>query len=598
MLPTSTSSTPPDLADAGHGPRRSRYPLAWDVPFAAAAPVAEPAPAGVVSTMLAEGTTYPPAALPLPCDILWERDVPVRLRDGVVIRVDVLRPLEGAPRAPALLAWSPYGKQIPARGVPPGVAPEQVSGLAKFEGPDPGFWVAHGYAVVNVDPRGVGHSEGDLHFWGSVDGQDGRDVVEWAAAQPWCNGKVGLHGTSWLAMAQWHIAAARPPHMAAIAPWNGITDPHRQDVCWGGIPNTHFMTGIASHLPGAARIERPDLMMARSPLHNPYWEDKAAPLEAVQVPAYVVTDFVTDLHRLGTVEGFRRLGSPAKWLRVHSRQEWADQYDPASQHDLLRFFDHYLKEVDNGWPQTPRVRMTVLDPGGTNREAVPCSAWPLVETEYRRLYLEADGGQLSAAPPEQPGALTFDAATGNACFTLRFDAPARITGYLMASLWLQAPDGDDLDVFLLVEKLDAQGRVLAPSPVSAHQYFPVPPPGAQGRLRLSARSLDPVRSTAFHPVPSLRRVDKLQPGEVVRADIAILPTSLQFRPGEQLRLTVAGHEFAPAPRPPEVAAPPPGLFPPPAPPLPTVNVGRLTLHTGPLCPSWLQLPWIPEPSPA
>ncbi len=574
--------------------RNAAYPIGWEVDFAAAMappPGERPMPQ---TTVLRAGSSFPPAAMPLPCDVVWERDVQIPLRDGVVILADVLRPA-GAGRVPALLAWSPYGKDIPAPFVAPGVAPEQVSGLAKFEGPDPGFWVDQGYAVLNVDPRGVRHSGGDVHFWGRVDAADGHDAVEWAAAQPWCNGRVGLHGTSWLAMVQWHIAATQPPHLAAIAPWNGLTDPLRHDVCWGGIPNLHFMAGIASHLEGKGRVERPDLMLERTPLTNPYWEDKAAPLEQVRVPAYVATDFVTDLHRLGTVEGFRRLGSPDKWLRVHARQEWSDQYDPASQRDLLRFFDHYLKGVDNGWPTVPRVRLAVMGPDADRAaETVDAAQWPLPGTRHERWHLDASAMQLLRPSAAQAAAtsLVFDLASGHVSFTLRVDASTRIAGYLKAVLWVEALDGDDLDLFVLVEQIDAEGRVMAPSPLSATQYFPVPPPGSQGRLRASMRELDARRSTDWLPLPALRRARALAVDEVVCLEIAVMPTSLRLQAGQQLRLTVQGREFTPTPLPPGTV-PGPSPFPPPAPPLPTINRGRVRLFCGGERPSCLQLPVLP-----
>ncbi len=88
-------------------------------------------------------------------------------------------------------------------GVPEGA----LSPGAKFEGPDPAYWCHHGYAVINPDSRGVGNSEGDIAFWGTGDGEDGYDLIEWVAAQEWCNGRVGMAGNSWLAIAQWYIAA-------------------------------------------------------------------------------------------------------------------------------------------------------------------------------------------------------------------------------------------------------------------------------------------------------------------------------------------------------------------------------------------------------
>jgi predicted acyl esterase len=185
-------------------------------------------------------------------------------------------------------------------------------------------------------------------------------------------------------MAQWFIAQTKPPHLSAIAPWNGISDVYRQNLMFGGIPNSGFLAGVFAHLAGPAQIERPDKTAETHPLMDAYWQDKAAKLESITVPAYAVTDVVTDLHRMGTFEGYRRLGSTDKWLRIDNRQEWSDQYDPANEADLLKFFDHFLRGADNGWQQTPKVRMAILDPGGEDRLNVPYTSWPLQQTRHPR----------------------------------------------------------------------------------------------------------------------------------------------------------------------------------------------------------------------
>jgi predicted acyl esterase len=569
--------------------RPSAYPPSWHVVFAAAAPLPAGYAFGYQTKILQKGSVFPPAAMPLPCDIRWDRDVPVRLRDGVTIYTDVLRPVGGG-KAPAIVAWSPYGKTIPQTDVQSGVDPKEVTGLSKSEGPDAGFWVCHGYAVVDPDVRGAGKSQGDIHAWGGVDGEDGYDVIEWIARQPWSTGKVALHGTSWLAMAQWFIAQTHPPHLTAIAPWNGISDVYRQNMMFGGIPDVGFLAGAFGHLAGPARVERPDLMAQAHPLMDAYWRDKAAKLESITVPTYAVTDVVTDLHRMGTFEGYRRLGSKDKWLRVDNRQEWTDQYDPANEADLLKFFDYFLRGADNGWLNTPKVRMAVLDPGGEDRLNVPYANWPLEQTHYERLYLGADR-HLQSTPAATAVQVSYPAATGESVFTHRFASDTQMTGYLKAHLWVEAKDANEADLFVLVEKLDKDGKLLVPDAVSARQYFPIPPAGAHGRLRVSLRKLDPRLSTDFIPIQSFDQLQMLHPGEIVPVDIAIMPASETFHAGEQLRLTIAGHEFAAPPG----GAPPSGLlaFMHPLPPVPTKNAGVHVIHGGGDHQSFLQIPVIP-----
>lgn len=154
-------------------------------------------------------------------DIIVERDVFVKMRGGNVIHVDINRP-DDTKRVPAIIAWSSAGKyyNYNRKGGSGGMIPEGAcSDLMKQEGPDPGFWCRYGYAVVNPDPPGVNNVEGDIKFSGPSDAEDCYDLIEWLAAQPWCNGRVGMHGTAFAGISEWFVAALRPPHLVCIAPW-------------------------------------------------------------------------------------------------------------------------------------------------------------------------------------------------------------------------------------------------------------------------------------------------------------------------------------------------------------------------------------------
>jgi predicted acyl esterase len=175
-------------------------------------------------------------------------------------------------------------------------------------------------------------------------------------------------------------------------------------------------------------------------------------------------------------------------------------------------------------------------------------------------------------------------------FTYRFDKETQVTGYLKAHLWVEARDTDDEDLFLLVEKLDSHGNLLIPAEKSAKQYLPVPPPGAPGRLRVSMRELDDRLSTPFMPVQSLRRADAVPAGKIVAIDVAILPESVEFHAGEQLRLIVSGQEPSATPSSGSVA----GVGIQALPPLPTKNAGTDILHAGGQFDSFLQIPIVED----
>ncbi|WP_283388842.1 CocE/NonD family hydrolase [Barnesiella viscericola] len=493
--------------------------------------------------VLKAGSVRREGAMPLPCDILLDRDVAIKLRDGVTIYADVFRPV-GDEACPAILAWSPYGKEIGGQmldDVPmrSGVPLSATSGLEKFEGPDPAYWVAHGYAIVNPDKRGAYMSEGNLLYWGHEDALDGCDVIEWIASRPWSNGKVGMSGNSWLTVSQWFIAAERPEHLAAIAPWEGFCDHYRESGTRGGIPAPEFPEMIAETFASAhGMLEDQPRMIVERPFMCDYWEDKAARVENIEIPAYVVASYTNSVHTHGSFAGFRRMASKEKWLRVHNTSEWFDYYTPKNVEDLRRFFDHYLKGIDNGWEQTPRVRLSVLNPGGTDIVERTEEEFPLARTQYRKLYLSAADSTLCTTLPDQQAVSEYqsDSVRHEVTYRYRMEKPTELTGYMKLHLWVSAPDHDDMDLAVRVEKLSRDGQ---PLPDRTGNII-----AATGLMRVSMRQLDEARSTEAEPYYTFTTEQKLKPGEIVPVEIEIWPMGLYFNEGEMLQLTVGAYQPA------------------------------------------------------
>ncbi|WP_406143647.1 CocE/NonD family hydrolase [Streptomyces sp. NBC_01012] len=510
---------------------------------------------------LEAGFQIAPAFKPLPVDIVFEKDVPVTLRDGVTIHVDVFRPV-GAEEVPVIVAWSPYGKGQGASASVMGIFGmvgldnKIVSGLEKFEGPDPAYWCARGYAICNPDIRGVAHSEGDSVLWDRQEGRDCYDLIEWLGVQDWCTGKVAMSGTSYLAVSQWFTAAEQPPHLAAINPWEGVSDVYRDLVMRGGMPDTGFAQQLQEgSFWGNGKKEDILAEAEQHPLISELWENKIPRFDRITVPAYVVASYSNTLHTAGTFRAWRRMGSEQKWLRVHNSQEWPDYYDEANTEDLRRFFDRFLKGEDNGWEQTPRVRYSLLDLEGGDRVNIPADTFPPAEVTPANYYLDGRSRTLSTEPPAADATVSYTAGANpdTVSFVTRFEQETVLVGYPKAHLWVEAQGSDDMDLFLLVQKLDAYGTPL--------QQFTVPNQGAliqdvtergasilrykgsDGRLRVSLRHLDKALSTEDVPAHSFDRVEKLSPGEVVDIEVDLLPVGLTFHPGEQLRFVVSSRSL-------------------------------------------------------
>jgi predicted acyl esterase len=544
---------------------------------------------------LAAGWQIAPPFRSLPVDIVLEKDVAVPMRDGVTIYVDVLRPA-GAEKVPVIVAWSPYGK---GQGTSPsvlgifgmvGLDNAIVSGLEKFEGPDPAYWCAQGYAICNPDIRGVGNSDGDSVLWDRQEGRDCHDLIEWLAAREWCTGKVGMSGTSYLAASQWFTAAEQPPHLAAINPWEGVSDVYRDLVKRGGMPDIAFAKQLQDNsFYGHNGKEDIVTEAERYPLVNGLWENKIPRFDRITVPAYVVASYSNTLHAAGTFRAWRRMASQEKWLRIHNSQEWPDYYDKDNVEDLRRFFDRYLKDEDNGWEQTPRVRYSVLDLEGGDRVGVSSDEFPPKDVTSVKYYLDGRSRVLdTAAPTDEVTAVYVVGSNPDAVsFVTRFDQETVLVGYPKARLWVEARGADDMDLFILVQKLDAYGTPL--------QQFTVPNQGAMaqdvtehgasilrykgsdGRLRVSMRHLDEKLSTDAVPAHSFDRVEKLSPGEIVDIEIDLLPVGLAFRPGQQLRLVISGRQIL-------------GPIMPRLPEYTPANSGQHIIHTGGEHASYLQLP--------
>lgn len=472
--------------------------------------------------------------------IICEQDVAVEMRDGAKLYCDIFRPASSGPdeQVPAILAWSNYGKRPNEYrtgkdiAYTPGVPEGAISPMAKFEAADPSYWCNNGYAVINIDIRGVGYSDGYQDQFGIQDGEDGYDFIEWTAQQPWCNGKVTMAGSSALAISQWHIAAQQPPHLACIAPWEGMSDMYRESLYEGGIPALAFTRFATIGAAGKNGIDDQAAMAERYPLMNVYWRNKIPDFSKITVPMYVCAGW-NHFHLRGSVMGWRLAGSKEKWLRAHREFEWPDFYTPENMDELKRFFDRYCKDIHNGWELTPRVRVDVQDAYDELHEtARPENEFPLARTEYRKLHLDAATMTAADDPVAGEASVAYDANEGQAEFDYTFTEDAEITGYMKLHAWVEAQGHDDMDLFITIKKISADGVEL---PVCVFGDSS-PHPGAWGKMRVSHRELDPEQSTDFQPIQAHERELKLTPGEIVPIDVEINPTSRFWHAGEKLRV--------------------------------------------------------------
>jgi predicted acyl esterase len=499
------------------------------------------------------GVLRPPITVrPAPeAEVIFEPDVAVSVRDRTVLRVNVFRP-PGDGQHPALLCAHPYGKDnlpVPKRGGGFKVAmqyrilrmPEPVafSAWTSWEAPDPAYWVPRGYAVVNCDLRGCGSSEGTGDLLSSTESEDYHDLIEWAAAQPWCSGKVGLNGVSYLALSQYGAAATQPPSLAAICPWEGFTDPYRDLLFPGGVREDGFVKLWARGLKDDRLAFDLRQEQLRRPLRDEIWASRAPDLSKVEVPMLVCGSFSdNNLHSRGSIRAFEQVGSKQRWLYTHRGGKWSTYYSAAALAAQERFFDHFLKGVDNGIESQPPVRLEVREDRETIHSVRHEESWPPPGVRWTELFLGADGRleeEVSAS-----GEVAFATAGQRAHWTWRVPRELELCGPMALRLRVSLDGAIDANLFAGVEKW-RRGRFV---PFEGSYGFGLDRI-TTGWAKLSHREPDRELSRPDVPVNRDDEPRPLAPGEVAEIELALGPSATFFRAGEEVRLVLGGRWLHP-----------------------------------------------------
>ncbi len=479
--------------------------------------------------------------------------------------IDVYRPANTTEKVPAILGWSFYGKKYSALEMLPMcvwnccVPRSDLSGIEKFEGLDPRLWCPKGYAIISVDTRGAGNSDGSICVMGTQDAEDGYDVVEAVAKMDWCNGCIGMAGNSALAISQWFIASQQPPSLKAIAPWEGSGDIYREQFCRGGwFSMSNFDLIAKAIVRGSAKsgLEDMEEMYRRSNVSSPFWEDKRVDMTKIKCPAYIRGSDVSSIHTMGSIRGFLEIPHNDKWIHWGSYQEWYELYSvPHSADELQVFFDHYLKHKKTDWLQRPKVRWSALQFG--DREAIEdivLEDFPVPSTKYEKFYLSE--GKLLQIPVSTVSKSSYDSEKHEsfAEFVYTFPKAERLIGLPKAVLYMSCDDRDDFTTFVILRKKDKNGKDLmhlnfpfSATPVKSIDEIPLKDQaslnlhlGSIGILRASHRAIDSTRSIhpqfPFHPH---KKQEKVPPGTIVKLEIGIWAMGVDFDAGESISIRVS-----------------------------------------------------------
>ncbi|KAH7357511.1 X-Pro dipeptidyl-peptidase protein [Pyrenochaeta sp. MPI-SDFR-AT-0127] len=538
--------------------------------------------------------------LSIDCDsfpyvFMQHKDIPLKTFDKGFLRCNIFLPKDAAPfgtkRYPVIATYGPYGKDVPYNVFYPKswsqLNPNMKSAHAAWETPDPGYWTSQGYIVVRVDERGTGQSPGELDTMSRGTSEAFFDVIEWSAEQEWSSGKVGLLGISYYAGTQWRVAARKPKGLAAIIPWEGMSDYYRDRVRHGGVlsdrfikfwwenavqPNQYGKPGRAAREWGLDTLDgdldettllakRRNQMLDTAShrfLDEEYYASRNFDVENIEIPLLSVANWGGILlHLRGNVLGWMRASSNYKFLHfIVGRHDLPFYYDHSAKLQQS-FFDSFLKENDyDGWKTgvQPRVKLClrkgdcgVDDP--LRELAFPTRGeidWPIPGTSYTRLYLTEER-KMSETPLDLKKIFSYDALGGEPV-QFRYTSPniLEITGHILAHLSIsfsskgeQTPK--DIDIFVTLRKLAKDGLEVFYTGTMGD-----PVPLVKGWQRVSLRKTDPSHPLHRPYLPyrgyKSTDVEEVHEGEVYEVDVEVWPTNVVLEEGETLVFEVAGHD--------------------------------------------------------
>lgn len=510
----------------------------------------------------------------------------IAMPDGVRLAIDLYLPqaLESGERLPVLLEYLPYRKtESRARNY----------GLYSY-------FIACGYIVARVDIRGTGNSEGRLipHEYSDIEQADGEVVIDWLARQPWSSGKIGMFGISWGGFNAIQMAVRQPPALKAIIAVDATEDLYQEDV--------HYMDGIL-HLdswemsqdldnarPGAPdyvideayfgnRFDTEPWMLTykREQRDGAFW-DRASARDKharIRIPTFHIGGWY-DGYRDSLPRMLEKAAGPVKALIGPWSHAWPNEPYPEPgmewRREAVRWFDHWLKDIDTGIMDEPRFAVYVRDwhPPGPYLERAPGrwrweQGWPLERIEGRQLFPRPDQTLSATRPEPDEHQLRYVPSTG-----VEGGGPVMWWGDV-------APDQRPTDAYSLVydtapleQDTEILGLPLARLRVSADA------PQANWVARLSDVAPDGtvtlVTGAAFNGShrKSARDPEALVPGQWFPLDVQMHFTSWVFPKGHRIRLAVNNAQW-------------PMLWPTPYPMTTRLQIG------GPLA-SALTLPVVPD----
>lgn len=503
-------------------------------------------------------------------------DCEIKMSDGLVLKADVFRPINEG-QYPVIMTHGPYAKGLAFQeGYPsawnrmvdehPDVAAGSSNLYQNWEVADPEKWVPDGYVCLRVDSRGCGASPGYVDHFSPRETKDFAECINWAGVQPWSNGKVGLNGVSYYGINAWQVASLQPEYLAAICIWEGSADWYRDMTHHGGILSTFWANwydmqvksvqyGLGDRGPvslitgrqicGDETLSEDQLAANRCdfgneiyahPFDDNYHKIRSAAWSKITTPILTAANWGGQgLHPRGNFEGFMRAASGNKWLEAHGLEHWTEFYTDYGVLLQKRFFDYFLKGLDNGWDEQPRVQLQIRKINGFEQRHE--QDWPIPRTRWTSFYIH-ENLTLSIDKPASSTTLSFDAKEDGLTFyseplstDMEITGPSAFQGMISSST-------NDADLFIVLQVFSPDNEEI----VFQGAIDPNTPVG-QGWLRASHRKLDTELSQPWRPYHKHDEKQLLEPGKPVQLDIEVWPTSIVIPAGFKIGLSIRGRDY-------------------------------------------------------
>ncbi len=497
-------------------------------------------------------------------DVIRKPNVFIPVSDGVAIDTDQFFP-DTKEKVPAVLGVFAYGK---------GQTMYAVGNESGF----PDVFCRRGYAHIIMNVRGSAKSGGQYTNYGPREVQDVYEIIEWLADQPWCDGNVVMWGLSYYGVAQYQVAALRPPHLRAIMPINGYTDFYRMRYYHGGIllhdrkgwaqgvywdsqgqgfaswsrermGEAKYRAAIADALQDKEiaavpylvdALQNPDYAehpllvdMILNPFDTEYYRERSSDpvLSKITVPTYLVGHWRQyESGQSIPYHAWERIQAPKKMI-VYGPPIRVDANFNTLLYEAIRWYDYHVKGIDNGIMEEPPITLFVSGANGWRTT----TDWPLPETIWTPFYLHPKGLLWEVEPWPEGGSSWFEDSIVRPGGCLKFRSEPLVQdveaiGSSVVNLYA-ASTTEEVLWFIGLLDVDAEGqeRLLT-----------------EGWLRGSMRAVDPAQSKPWEPYHPFLQREPLVPGEIYEFNIHVEPTAHLFKAGHRIGLRVGCTDPEPA----------------------------------------------------